>query len=534
MKVHKLVQGSPEWLAFRLEHFGASEAAAMLGISPTTKRNELLHMKKTSSAKEFSDFVQKRVLDYGHAVETLARSIVEVEMGEELYPVTASDGDMSVSCDGLTIDGRVAWEHKQWNDALAEMVKNGQVPDYHMAQCQQVLMITGAERLIFTVSDGTPEKMVSTEVLPDKNWSDRIVKGWQQFADDLAEYEPVETVVVPVGRTPENLPALRIEVTGMVTASNLTEFRDHALAVFDGINRELVTDQQFADAEKTVKWCATVEEKLKSAKQHALSQTESIDALFRTIDEITAEARATRLELDKLVVARKQTVRDDIVMNGKKALSAHIEALNKRLGKNYMPTIPADFGGVVKNKRTIESLQNAVDTELARAKIQANDVADSIQASLSLVQAVDAAYRGLFSDESTLVLKPAETVGLIINERIARHKESIETEAEKARAKIAEQERQRAEAEKVKKPEMVDVPVVELTPIKETAPVFQLVANNSASEVAEVMGACDENTPPPAPSIVSLVARDYGVDFEVALEWLIGMAFEFRRIKAKQ
>lgn len=533
MKVHKLVQGSPEWLAFRLHHFGASEAAAMLGICPNTKRNELLHMKKTLSAKEFSDFVQKKILDRGHEVETLARSIIEVEMGEDLYPITGSDGEMSASCDGLTIDGWVAWEHKQWNDSLAEMVKNGSVPDYHMAQCQQVLMITEAERLIFTVSDGTPNKMVSTEVLPDKEWFDRIVKGWKQFADDLAEYEPVETVEKPVGEMIEGLPALMIEITGEVKSSNLGKYRELAFKKFSEINRNLVTDQQFADAEQAVKWCHSIENRIEAAKQHALSQTASIDELFRVLKEITDKARTTRLALDKLVVARKHEIRDDIVMDGKKALSAHIEALNKRLGKNYMPTMPADFGGVVKNKRTIESLQNAVDTELARAKIQANEVADAIQASLSLVQAVDAAYRGLFSDESTLVLKPAETVGLIINQRIAIHKASIEAEAEKARARIADQERQRAEqqveAEKAKKPE-----TVELKPAKETAQVFHLIANNAASEVAEVLGACDENTPPPALSIVSLVSRDYGVDFELALEWLIGMAFEFQQIKEKQ
>ena len=32
MKIHNLIQGSPEWLAFRLTKHGASEAAAMLGV----------------------------------------------------------------------------------------------------------------------------------------------------------------------------------------------------------------------------------------------------------------------------------------------------------------------------------------------------------------------------------------------------------------------------------------------------------------------------------------------------------------------
>ena len=34
MQVHTLIQGSPEWAAYRREHFNASDAPAMLGISP--------------------------------------------------------------------------------------------------------------------------------------------------------------------------------------------------------------------------------------------------------------------------------------------------------------------------------------------------------------------------------------------------------------------------------------------------------------------------------------------------------------------
>jgi predicted phage-related endonuclease len=62
-----------------------------------------------------------------------------------------------------------------------------------------------------------------------------------------------------------------------------------------------------------VKWCGDVETRLEAAKQHALSQTSSIDVLFRTIDEISAEARRVRLEVDKLVKARKESIREEIV-----------------------------------------------------------------------------------------------------------------------------------------------------------------------------------------------------------------------------
>ena len=55
---HDLIPNSPEHHAFRATHTGASEAAAMLGLSKHTTRDELLWMKKTGAAKEFSEWVR--------------------------------------------------------------------------------------------------------------------------------------------------------------------------------------------------------------------------------------------------------------------------------------------------------------------------------------------------------------------------------------------------------------------------------------------------------------------------------------------
>lgn len=439
-QTHDLVQGTDAWDLFRLEHFGASEAAAMLGLSRKTTRNELLRMKKTGIAKTFSEWLQVNILDYGHEVEALARPHIEKLVGEDLYPVTCSEGKESASCDGLTMDDRIAMEHKQWNETLAAIVAAGQVPEEHMPQCQQVLKVTGAEKLIFVVSDGTPEKMVFVWVFPDPVWFERLRAGWAQFERDLETYEPTEPVAEAVGRTPETLPALRIEVTGMVTASNLAQYRDHALAVFAGINRDLKTDQDFANADKTVKWCGEVETRLAAAKQHALSQTESIDTLFKTIDDITAEARSTRLELDKLVKARKEARRGEIVAGGIRALVDHVAALNARLGKPYMPSITADFGTAIKGLRTFESMQNAVDTALANAKITANATADRIQINLGTLRELAAGLPQLFPDTAQIVQKAPDDLTSLVKTRVAEHQAAEAKKEEAQRERIRQEE----------------------------------------------------------------------------------------------
>jgi len=449
MKTHyDLVQGEGNWFAYRINHDNASEAAAVLGLSKTMTRTELLHMKHTGLGKEFSDWVQRNVLDYGHEVEAKVRRLIEAMINEELYSVTCSDGRLSASLDGLTMSEEIAFECKQWNAEIAAQVTAGIMPEQHMPQCQQILMVTGAEKLIFAVGDGTPENLLTLDVFPDPVWFERIRAGWAQFAIDLAAYTPPPVVVEAVGRTPETLPALHIEVTGMVTASNLADYKAHALAVFSSINRELETDQQFADAEKAVKWCGDVEARLAAAKQHALSQTESIDALFRAIDDISAEAKRTRLELDKLVKARKEAVRGEIVTSGIAALREHVAALNACLGKPYMPAVSADFAGVIKGKRTIDSLNNAVDTLLANTKIEASATADRIQANLTTLRELAAGHAFLFSDTAQIVLKAPDDLTALVKLRIAEHQVAEEKKTEELQEHIRKEEVARLEREK--------------------------------------------------------------------------------------
>lgn len=462
---HNLVQGTDEWAQFRLTKFGASEAAAMLGISTKAKRTELLHMKHTGNPKEFSEWVQKNILDYGHEVEALARPIIEEVIGQDLYPVTRSLGKLSASSDGLTLDDETAFEHKQWNEALAASVRAKILPDEHQPQCQQIIMVHGVKRVIFTVSDGTRENMEYMEVYPDPVWQERIVAGWTQFEKDLAEYVPQVIEIKPEGRTPETLPALLVEVTGRVTASNLREYREHALAVFAGINKELSSDQDFADAEKTVKWCGMVEERLAAAKQHALSQTASIDELFRTIDDISAEARRVRLDLDKLVTKRKTEVKDGIIAGGKAAYLVHIAELRKETDGAWIPLMLPDFAGAVKGKRSVASIQDAVDTVLANAKIEADASAKRIRENLTCIKGDGAGYDFLFADKPALICKPLDDLRLVIKTRIAEHKDAEDKRLEAQRARIQEEERVKAEAA-VK----AAAPAATIAPVTQPAP----------------------------------------------------------------
>lgn len=491
MKVHNVQQGTPEWLALRASHFTASEAPAMMGASKFQTRNDLLAMKKTGIVPDVTP-QQQAAFDRGHATEELARPLVEEDLGEELYPVVGTSGNLLASMDGATMLGDVLFEHKLWNEKVVTQIRAGALDPHYYWQLEQQLLVSGAEKVIFVCSDGTRGKFVSMEYTSVPGRREELIAGWAQFEQDLGEFEVKEARVEIVGAAPDQLPALRIEVTGMVTASNLDAFKAHAMKVFGGINTELATDQDFADAETTVKWCSDVEDRLKAAKEHALSQTESIDALFKAIDDITAEARRKRLELEKLVKARKDTIRSDIVIDAAKALQAHIDQINETLNSRIrMPKVMADFAGVIKGKRTIDSLKEAADAELARAKIEASRIADLIRANLKSLNELAIKHGFLFHDAQELVLKANDDLVALIKVRISEHEQQQaqlkRQEEEKAQQLAAQQQQQVAEPVVEQPVKVTEEPApVAATPIKTTAAAQQPVDDGQRIKLGDI------------------------------------------------
>lgn len=491
MKVHNVQQGTPEWHALRSSYFTASEAPAMMGASKFQTRNDLLTMKKTGIVPDVNP-QQQAAFDRGHATEEMARPLVEEMIGEELYPIVGTSGNLLASMDGATMLGDVLFEHKLWNEKVVTQIRADELDPHYYWQLEQQLLVSGAERVIFVCSDGTKDRFAHMEYSPVAGRREQLVAGWAQFEQDLGEFVVKEAKVDAIGAAPDQLPALRIDVTGMVTASNLDAFKSHALAVIGDINTDLSTDKDFADADATVKWCGEVEDKLKAAKEHALSQTESIDVLFKAIDDITAETRRKRLELEKLIKARKDIIRSDMVMDAAKALQAHIDQINETLNSRIrMPRVPADFAGAIKGKRTIDSLKEAADAELARAKIEASRIADLIRANLKSLNELAIKHGFLFHDAQELVLKANDDLVALIKVRINEHElqqaELKRQEEEKAQ-QLAAQQRQKAAEPVVEQP--VKAPqepeLVAATPTKTTAAAQQPVDDGQRIKLGDI------------------------------------------------
>lgn len=439
MKVHTVAQGSDAWHALRADHNTASEAPAMMGASKYQSRTELLAAKKTGITPDVTSS-QQFIFDKGHAAEAGARPIVEEMIGEELYPVVGTEGNLLASLDGATMLGETIFEHKLWNESLAAQVRAGELEPHYYWQLEQQLLVSGAEKAIFVCSDGTRDNFVSMEYRPVPGRAEQLVAGWKQFEADLAEFVQAEAAPMVIGKAPDELPALRIELTGMVTGSNLKAFEDSALAVIGAVKTNLTTDQDFADAKKAVKWCGDVEAAVAAAKKQALGQTQSIDELFRSLDRISANARETRLKVDKLVKAQELSIKIEIKQAGETALAEHIATINKRLGSVQLPPIAADFAGVMKGKSKLDNMRDAVATELARAKIEANATAEAVEVNLASLRELADNHRFLFGDRQQLVLKANDDLVAVIKSRITEHEADQAKKLEAQREQIRQEE----------------------------------------------------------------------------------------------
>ncbi len=466
MQLINVQQGTDEWLSIRAKHFTASEAPVMMAASSKATRDELLRVKATGTDREITDWVQEHLFDKGHEMEDLARPIVEEMIGEELYPATAIDDDgyLLASFDGMTMMEDTLFEHKMWNGALAEAVRNNDLSPEYYWQLEQQLLVSQAERVIFVVSDGTKDNFESLEYRPVAGRAKALMAGWRQFEEDLNNYTVTSAKEVPVGKAIMRLPALKVEIEGDVKQSNLAIYQSQAMAFINSINTELTTDQDFADAEKTVKFCEEAESELDLIKQQALSQTEKIDLLFRTIDTLREEMRSKRLTLTKLVKTRKDEIRAEIVLQAKKDLAQHIAGLNSRLDGVSLPAIQADFVTAIKGKKTLVSLQGAANDELARAKIEANLFFERYSANLTLFTGIEPAYQNLFADKNQIIAHDKEHLKLLIEQRIVKQKEAEEKQREQQRQIILAREKEAEDARLLASTQQQEDPVTAQQP----------------------------------------------------------------------
>ncbi len=448
MKTLNLKQGSAEWLAMRSSKFTASEAPAMMGNSKYQSRNELLAQKATGEEKPVTKATQ-RIFDKGHAAEEAARPLVEEIIGEELYPIVGLHDEydwLLASFDGITLCEDVIFEHKLWNEKLVDQILMCDLEPHYFWQLEQQLLVSGAEKVIFVCSDGTRERFeyMEYESVPERR--DRLIAGWLQFQQDLANFDlnsgtqppPVEAEAI------RDLPAIHYQMNGLALTSDLEVFKKAAQTLVEKSKLPIETDQDFATAEAMVKTFKAAEDNIKGLVSRVLGEVSSIDSFTKDLKFIGEQIRQARLATDKQVKTRKDEIRRDILNNAQVALSNKRQALSVEINAQ-LPEPTVSILAALKNKRTVESLQNAADTALSQALVELDmqaNLAKLNQATLNQNQA----HAFLFHDWPLIAFKSQEDFNALVSARITEH-EAKKAEQEKI---AAQQAAQQAQARQIK------------------------------------------------------------------------------------
>lgn len=443
---HNVKQGTPAWLELRTGYPTASEAPAAQGVSRYMTRSELLRQKATGITPEHDDRTLARFAE-GHRVEDLARPMAEEYLGEELSNVTmtaVADGlPLLASLDGINFDGDISWECKLWNESLAEQVRTNNLSAQYTVQMDQQQLVSGAKRTLFTCTDGTPERTVHCWYESSEEKKAAVVMHWRQFLQDVAAYDPTAERPAPAVAAPvESLPAVVVQVQGALTVGgNLDAFGDALRQFIARIPAKPSTDQEFADAEAATKALKKAEEALTAAEDGALAQISDVEQMRRTVADLKNLARTTRLATEKLVAAEKDARRTAIVTGAQAQLDQHVQALNQRLGANWLPRMAGGFGEVIKGKKSLANMEDAVAVALTSAKHEANQLADRLEANRKHLVQADGDWIALFADFATVGAKAEEDFQILAAHRIGQHKQAeaqrLEAERERIRAEEA-------------------------------------------------------------------------------------------------
>lgn len=201
MKTKTLIQGTPEWIAFRLNGVGGSEAAAIAEIPGAfQKRTELLQEKATGAKRELSNF-EKSMFEAGHQWEALTREAMNAGGVYNFVPAVAVRDEnerLFASLDGIDTDKEVILEIKSVMNRPKFDRYIAETPAHYEAQVQWQLFVTGYARAIIAfVHEG---EVISKEIAPNIDLQHRLHAKALEFLQELdaikagTKLAPVQTL----------------------------------------------------------------------------------------------------------------------------------------------------------------------------------------------------------------------------------------------------------------------------------------------------------------------------------------------------
>ncbi len=183
-------QNTQEWLDFRRDKIGASDAAAIMKISPWQTPYQLWENKLFGKDKE-----QTSAMKRGSYYEEEARGAFEKEMNLSVMPkvIVSSEREWQMaSLDGVTFDGTVFTEIKvPTNKDAHELAKKGVIADHYNVQMQHQFSTDKSLQHGFFCSYWADTKEVAiVEIRKDDSLIDQMLEEEEKFYELMRTQTP--------------------------------------------------------------------------------------------------------------------------------------------------------------------------------------------------------------------------------------------------------------------------------------------------------------------------------------------------------
>ena len=174
-----LQQGTTEWLEWRRNGVGASDAPAIMGENPWKSSAQLLS-EKIGIAKNFEG---NAAMARGTALEPEARKRYEVISKVRVVPACLQSNAhqwQRASVDGLATDGNAVVEIKCGESVYKNTARSRQVPSYYIGQLQHILAVTNLSHIeFFCWLPNLPE--IHLRIERDNSYIARLIVAEQTF-----------------------------------------------------------------------------------------------------------------------------------------------------------------------------------------------------------------------------------------------------------------------------------------------------------------------------------------------------------------
>ena len=178
-----LQQGTTEWLEWRSNGIGASDAPAIMGENPWKSSAHLLS-ERLGTAKTFEG---NAAMEKGTALEPEARIRYEAISKVRVTPACLQSKKhqwQRASVDGLAADGNTVVEIKCGESVYKKTASSRLVPSYYIGQLQHILAVTDLPHIeFFCWLPNLPE--IHLRIKRDDRYIARLIVAEQAFWQQL-------------------------------------------------------------------------------------------------------------------------------------------------------------------------------------------------------------------------------------------------------------------------------------------------------------------------------------------------------------